>query len=229
MTTATLDFRKTARPVIPEWDMLSTTSSEIDRPERVADPGMVYETQKAYDIEVEYSQPSFPVEGDAVRVFVMDPVQNPIRLGYRDDEGHLEVVDWGLRVPLKEYRRLPQEIGRRFLGLYSGAISQSLDTDDLSALEKVSEQMDYRRFAASRILPRRLEATLVRKEPHMLIQFIDESNVKLNPALAQRLDVLQPGDRFSAWFKLDSENRVQDIQHITLLPAESLAADHADG
>lgn len=176
-----------------------------------------FESLTEFAIELEYDQPSFPVEGE-VMVHVFDPAKNPIRLGYHRETDKLEVIDWGLQIPIEEAHDLPRLIGRRFLELYSKATSGVLKEEERGWLQKVSEQMDYHRFAATRKLPRYREATLIRKQPWPLVQFIEEKNIRLDASLSAKLCVLNEGDRFGGWFKLDRKNKIVDIKHIVLLP-----------
>jgi hypothetical protein len=176
-----------------------------------------FEFEQVFDIEVDYGHTRFPIEGD-LSVHVVDPQHAPIRLGYSDENGTLEVIGWGLTVPIEESGDLPRRIGRRFLELYSKAVTGTLHPEERDWLRTISDQMDYHAFAAGRKLPRYREATLVRKSPVLLVQFIEDRNVKLDSALAAKLWSLDEGDRFGAWFTLDGNGNITDLNHIILLP-----------
>jgi hypothetical protein len=173
--------------------------------------------EQEFEIEIDYAVTSFPVEGD-ISVHVADPNKGPIRLGYSDKEETLEVIGWGISVPLEKAEELQRLIGRRFLELYSKAVTGSLKEEDRQWLRTVSEQMDYHSFAASRKLPRYREATLVRKSPVLLVQFLEDRNIKLDGSLTAKLTAIDEGDRFSAWFTSDGTGKIVDFQHVLRLP-----------
>ena len=130
----------------------------------------------------------------------------------------MEVIDWGLKISLEQSGDLPRLIGRRFLELYSKAVTDNLHSEERDWLKSISKQMDYHSFAAARKLPRYREATLIRKTPALLVQFLAEQNVRLDSALVTKLYALEEGDRFGAWFTLDGDGNIADFQHILLLP-----------
>jgi hypothetical protein len=173
--------------------------------------------EQEFEFQIDYAVTSFPVEGE-VSVHVADPKNEPIRLGYSDAEGTLEVIGWGMVVPLEKADELPRQIGRRFLELYSKAVTGALGEEDRKWLGTVSEQMDYHSFAASRKLPRYREATLVRKEPVLLVQFLEDRNVKLDSSLASKLTAIDDGERFSAWFTIKGNGEISDFNHVLRLP-----------
>ena len=174
--------------------------------------------EQEFEFEIDYAVTSFPVEGN-ISVHVADPKHAPIRLGYSDAEGLLEVVGWGMTVPLEKADELPRQIGRRFLELYSKAVTGSLREEDRKWLRTVSEQMDYHAFAASRKLPRYREATLVRKAPVLLVQFLEDRNIKLDKSLASKLTAIDDGERFAAWFTLEGNGDIVDFNHVLRLPS----------
>lgn len=173
--------------------------------------------EQEFKFTIDYAVTSFPVEGE-ISVHVADPKNAPICLGYSDADGSLEVVGWGISVPLEKAGELPRQIGRRFLELYSKAVTGSLRDDDRKWLRTVSEQMDYHSFAASRKLPRYREATLVRKDPVLLVQFLEDRNIKLNRSLAPKLTAIDDGERFAAWFTIDGRGEIVDFNHVLRLP-----------
>lgn len=181
------------------------------------DRGTDFSFLREFDFEIDYDFTTFPVEGE-VSVHVADPRRSPIRLGYHSEAGTLEVIDWGLTVQLEDSTELPRLIGRRFLELYSKAVTGYLHEEEREWLRKISEQMDYHAFAAARKLPRYREATLVRKEPTLLVQFIEDKNIKLDLQLASKLVAVEPGERFGAWFRLGGDGEVIDFEHVLLLP-----------
>ena len=173
--------------------------------------------EQEFEIEIDYAVTSFPVEGE-ISVHVADPKNGPIRLGYSDKEETLEVIGWGISVPLEKAEELQRLIGRRFLELYSKAVTGSLKEEDRQWLRTVSEQMDYHSFAASRKLPRYREATLVRKSPVLQVQFLADRNIWLDTSLAPKLTAIDQGDRFAAWFTSNGKGEIVDFNHVLRLP-----------
>lgn len=217
MSTALL--RESSVSGISRPEALDESQRQVE--ERVGsfdDLGADFTFLQEFDFEIDYDFTSFPVEGD-VFVHVADPQRSPIRLGYRTgEEETLEVIDWGLIVPLEQSTDLPRLIGRRFLELYSKAVTGYLREEEREWLRKVSEQMDYHAFAAARKLPRYREATLVRKSPVLMVQFIEDRNIHLDQRLAAKLVSIEPGERFGAWFRLGDNGEVTDFEHVLLLP-----------
>ncbi len=188
--------------------------------EREFAPGQLPETlsvEQEFALQVDYSHTCFPVEGN-ISVHVADPDKSPIRLGYSETEGTLEVIGWGMKLPLEKAQELPREIGRRFLELYSKAVTGCLRDEERKWLRSISEQMDYHAFAASRKLPRYREATLIRKEPVLLVQFLEDRNVKLDISLASKLTAVNCGERFAAWFTMNENGAISDLNHVLRLP-----------
>jgi hypothetical protein len=216
MSTALLQESSASRISRPE--ALDETQRQVE--ERVGsfdNVGADFTFLREFDFEIDYDYTTFPVEGD-VSVHVADPKRSPIRLGYHSEAGTLDVIDWGLTVKLEESTELPRLIGRRFLELYSKAVTGYLHEEEREWLRKISEQMDYHAFAAARKLPRYREATLVRKEPVLLVQFIEDRNIKLDPRLTSKLVAVEPGERFGAWFRLGDDGEVVDFEHVLFLP-----------
>lgn len=174
--------------------------------------------EQEFAIQIDYAVACFPVEGD-ISVHVADPKNAPIRLGYSDEEGLLEVVGWGMSVPLERADELPRQIGRRFLELYSKAVTGSLRDEDRKWLRTISEQMDYHGFAAKRKLPRYREGTLIRKTPVLLVQFLEDRNVRLEAGLASKLCAIDEGERFGAWFSMNGNGEIVDLNHVLRLPS----------
>jgi hypothetical protein len=217
MSTALLRESSSSRISRPE--ALDESQRQVE--ERVGsfdDLGADFTFLREFDIEIDYDYTTFQVEGD-VSVHVADPQRSPIRLGYHGgEEATLEVIDWGLIVPLEQSTELPRLIGRRFLELYSKAVTGFLREEEREWLRKISEQMDYHSFAAARKLPRYREATLVRKSPVLQVQFIEDRNIKLDTRLTSKLVSIEPGERFGAWFRLGDDGEVTDFEHVLLLP-----------
>lgn len=224
MTEATLKAEKNALTQDEPWTLQETSQLKNQDHKQDFNPSEPYRGIEEPDIEVDLAETSFPVtEGQVVKV--LNPNKNPVQILYKVKEEAFEVQGWELTVPLEDFPRLPQEIGRRFMQLYCASQDGTLAPEDEKALERVSEQMDYRDFAAKRLVPRRLEATMVRTEPVVLIEFLDDKHTKLPQELAMKLEVLKPGDRFAAYFDLDGDGKVLDIHHIDLLPTlDSLGA-----
>jgi hypothetical protein len=217
MSTAILEFAPSRKSEVWGKDVGNQSKTEeCALPQDELPSALVVEQE--FSFEIDYAVTRFPVEGE-ISVHVADPKNAPIRLGYSDTEGVLEVIGWGISVPLEKADELPRQIGRRFLELYSKAVTGSLRDVDRKWLRAVSEQMDYHSFAASRKLPRYREATLIRKEPVLLVQFLQDKNIKLNKCLAPKLTAIDDGERFAAWYSIDGNGEIVDFNHVLRLPS----------
>ncbi|MEX2607932.1 MAG: hypothetical protein WD708_11350 [Kiritimatiellia bacterium] len=214
---ATLNAESRTQHQEDPWTLRESGWQEDKMHDRDFNPAAPYHGVEEPDIEFEFAASNFPVtEGQFVKV--LNPNTNPVRILYKVKEEVFEVEGWGLTVPLEDFPKLPKEIGRRFLQLYCSSQDGTLSRDDEDALALVSQQIDYRGFAASRLIPRRLEATLVRTEPVAFLEFLDDKREKLPRELTEKLEVLKPGDRFAAYFQLNGDGKVLDIRHVDLLP-----------
>lgn len=173
------------------------------------------------DIEVEYATTVFPLEGERKL-----HVRKPLRFGYMDEAGTVEIIGWGLKVKFEDAIDLPVQIARRFLELFSRTqAGDNLGEQDEACFATICEQIDYRRFCAERDLPRYHEALLVRKNPP-LIRMLSEKNIRLSPAAAASLNLLKDGDYFGAYFTWDRQGEIQKIEHICFVPSpNSVLAD----
>jgi len=180
--------------------------------------------QQSVAIELEYATKAFPLGGDEKL-----HASAPLRFAYVDDAGTVEIVGWNLRVNLDEAKDLPRQIARRFLELFSKAGEGRLDEQEEASFDRVCEQIDYRRFCAGRALPHYREAMVVRKSP-ALIRYLGGANIRLEPGVASRLELVGEGEYFGGYFSLDREGRILDIRNIVLVPspAEILADDNPD-
>ncbi len=166
------------------------------------------------DFEVDCDQTVFPIEpGQTIKA------NQTLKLGYRRDKETLEVIGWGVAVDLGQYADIPRLVARRFLELFSKAMSRTATEQEIEVFEFVCQQVDYRSFVAARALPRYREAFLLVKEPHLQIEFRDGSKEKLSRDLSPHFRLLEPGDRFSALFKLDRSGAVVAVSNIAFLQA----------
>lgn len=175
----------------------------------------VFVATENFDIELVYADTIFPVEGSNSL-----KATTPLRLGYSDQDGTLEVIGWDLRVDLHGARELPRLIARRFLELYSKLWTDSLTETETTCFRHICNQIDYRAFTRSRELPKYHEAKLVRKVPCYL-EFLSLRAVPINPALLAKLHVLNEGDMFGAWFTVGADGTPIDIRNVMLLPKTS--------
>ena len=172
-----------------------------------------------FDIEVEY-RPGYIAMENGRFLQLTNPHSDPLRLGFRDEPGEIEVIGWGASVPVEDRANLIQHIGRRFFELYSRSIAGTLSEQDEACLDVASRQVDYRAYVAARAMPRYHEATLVRKKPALLIQFLDDRNIKLPGSFESALRLVNDGERFGAWFVTDREGEITAISNPILLQAE---------
>ena len=146
-------------------------------------------------------------------------VHKPLKLLYEEspDGDFLTVVGWDIKVPLAEANRLLQEVPRKFLELYSKGQQGRLSSREKEILSFISDCADYREFWASRRPLVYKEARLVRKTPVLLLDFSTGQSERLKTDLLKKLNVLQEGDYFSAFYKLGREGEVVDLERVELL------------
>jgi hypothetical protein len=205
--TATLANESTA---VAESDFVLHESKQTLRPADFSQESLV--AKKEFEIELTYAHTVFPVEGSNSL-----HVMQPLRLGYSDEDGTLDVIGWGLRVDLRGAQELPRLIARRFLTLYSKLWNDNLSEEESTAFRNICEQIDYRGFARTRELPRYREAKLIHKVP-CYVEFLDLKRVQIDSHLVPKFHVLDEGDLFGAWFTTDLDGKVVDIKNVMLLP-----------
>ncbi|MDB6118004.1 MAG: hypothetical protein JWO08_1785 [Verrucomicrobiaceae bacterium] len=207
--------------------LLGEGESQLQSQEHIADLSVLEEGKfvsvKEYDIEFETRPGLIPME-DGLFLQLTNPQTDPLRLGFLDEAAEVEIIGWGLRFPSEDRANLVGYLGRRFFELYSRSLSGLLTEQDEAALDVVSRQVDYRSYVAARAMPRYHEATLVRKTPVLLIQFLDDKNIKLPPALQSSLRLIQDGERFGAWFTTTRDGEITAITNPVLLSPVDEAA-----
>jgi hypothetical protein len=188
-------------------------SQQTSRPADFSQEKLV--AKEEFDMELVYAHTIFPVEGSSALT-----ATTPLRLGYDDKDGTLEVIGWDLRVDLLGAKDLPRLIARRFLELFSKMWTGFLSEKETKVFRNVCQQIDYRAFTRSRELPRYHEAKLVRKIPCYL-EFLSLKTVQIDPKLLPKFHVLNEGDMFGAVFTVDADGILVDIRNVTLLPKTS--------
>ena len=204
--------------------LMGLGESQVQTKEHVVDlpsleEGKFTSVKEDYDIEFECRPGHIPME-DHLVLQLRDPKNDPLRLGFHYDAAEVEVIGWGLRFPSEDRDNLVGYLARRFFELYSLSLSGTLTEQDEAALDVVSRQVDYRSYVAARAMPRYHEATLVRKTPVLLIQFLDDKNIKLPLALQSSLRLIKDGERFGAWFTTTRDGDITAISNPMLLPPE---------
>lgn len=165
------------------------------------------------DLEIEYAEKRFTIEPGVI----LEAYQ-PLKLGYHNDDGMLEVIGWGLEVPLGQGHSLTDLIAKRFLDLYSRSQRQLLSNEEALQFSEICSQVDYRAFCAARRMPQWQEAWLVRKQPICFLDFGSGKLVKISPEVAKSLRLFDPGTYFGAWFSTDRDESIELIQHAEPLP-----------
>lgn len=213
MVVTTLDAAS-PRSEGPSWDPIGDYQRQI-RHREVAMPAPEegFVSRPNIEVEVEYTQRTIPIaESTFLRIV------RPLVLRYSGQSDQIEVEGWGISVGWDGIQELPRRIGRRFLDLFSRSQIGTLTEQEEACLQAACRHVDYFDFVASRSLPRYMEATLVRKSPKLLVQFLEDRNVALPVRLATDLDVLDEGDRFGAYFTLDRDENVIGLRNVILLP-----------
>ncbi len=168
------------------------------------------------DLEIEYGEQRFMIEpGVVLEAF------NPLKLGYHNDKGTLEVIGWDIQVPLGEGRSLADVIAKKFLDFYSKSQHGGLTEVEAFRFSEMCAQVDYRGFCAARRMPHWQEAWLVRKQPHYFLNFGSDKLIKVDGETSSALRLLDVGTYFGAWFTIDRDGSITRIQHPEALPQPS--------
>ena len=165
------------------------------------------------DLEIEYAEKRFAIEPGVVL-----EAHQPLKLGYRNSDGMLEVVGWGIEVPLGDGHSIADLISRRFLDLYSRSQHGTLSDEEALNFSEICSQVDYRSFCASRRMPQWQEAWLVRKQPVGFLDFGTGKLVKISAEASRALRLFDAGTYFGAWFSTDREGLIEQVQHAEPLP-----------
>ncbi len=109
-------------------------------------------------------------------------------------------------------------MARRFLELFSKAEAGRLSEQDETDWMSIVERVDYAAFCADRAAPQYMEGKLIRHQPKCRVEWHDGAVENLKPEAARALRILQEGDYFGAYVKMDREGQVNLLERLTLLP-----------
>ena len=196
---------------LAEYATPKSSAAEPTSRSEQARPGV-----QEFDVELILDRRVF---GDSPETRIQLSRGHSLRLGLDDVNGTVEVIGWGIRVPVKDRATLPRLIARRFLALYSAGLERRLSEQEEACLARISEQVDYRAFVEARRRPVYREATFFRRGGNLQLEFLRDRKVKVPSALHGVLADLDDGDRFGAYFATDAKGELVRIENIVLLPS----------
>jgi hypothetical protein len=130
-----------------------------------------------------------------------------------------EVVGWNLRLPYGRQTEIGRELIRKFLRLHARAERLQLDEHEEAEWAEIAKRVDYRRFSIDRSPPRYVEGFLVeRSDTISKIKWHDNVIERVTGAPAAALQLLEPGERFTALARFGENNALLDITNVTPAP-----------
>jgi len=155
-----------------------------------------------------------PLEGGRLLLHLYDDSVVAVDHVQRD----CEVLGWGIRVQPQDVDHIDKLMARRFLELFSKAEAGRLSEQDETDWMSIVERVDYAAFCADRAAPQYMEGKLIRHQPKCRVEWHDGAVENLKPEAARALRILQEGDYFGAYVKMDREGQVNLLERLTLLP-----------
>lgn len=130
--------------------------------------------------------------------------------------GMLEVVGWGIQLPITQAEDVPRQIARKFLSLFSKANNLTISDAEKMEWLFICDQVDVAHFSIDRSAPQYMEGTLTRKYPPS-VEWHDGTVEHLPANLAANFFALESGDNFSAFVKVGKNQSTLSIERINLI------------
>jgi hypothetical protein len=172
-----------------------------------------YEPPERKCVEYAFNQTVFPLDDGKTLIRILQPLV--LRIFAPNLE--FEVKDWGIKMKIGEAANLPRQISRQFLSLFSKAERDQLDASEKVVWLRILDQTDYHQFIIDRSSPHYMEGTLLRKEPFYEVEWHDGSKERISSYVAASLEILEIGDRFSAYIKTGVDKQSLSIEKLTFL------------
>lgn len=130
--------------------------------------------------------------------------------------GMLEVVGWGIKLPIMQADDIPRQIARKFLILFSKATNQTISEAEKAEWLSICDLVDVTQFSIDRSSPQYMEGTLTKKYPPS-IEWHDGTVEHLPTNFAANFFALEAGDSFSAFVKIGKGQTTLGIDRISLI------------
>jgi hypothetical protein len=135
------------------------------------------------------------------------------------------VEDWGIEMDYFNLPQLPREAARRFMRLLNDAENELLNECDRVAWLRISDYVDFQQFSIERSAPRYMEGTLRSNASVVIVEWHDGGRETLDWDVAQALSEVNLGERFSAFVKLDRNDKTMAMERVSLLGSLSQQED----
>lgn len=169
--------------------------------------------------QFEFEQKLITLEGGHSQI----RLRKPLLLQIDPNTLKFAVKDWGIQMECVQLDKLPRELARKFLRLWSAADSENLTEAEQADFVRIADYVDFQEFSISRSTPHYMEGTLHHRGNTVLVEWHDGSREVLDWAVSRALNEVDPGERFSAFVKLGKENNSLAIERVSLLrsPADN--------
>jgi hypothetical protein len=157
-------------------------------------------------------QTVIPLEGGQNCLRLLKPITLSII-----QNGRCQVKDWGIEIDISEVPYLPREIARKFLFLLAAAEGERLEEKDQANLVEISAYIDFRQFSIDRSPPRYQEGIVCSNQEKVIVEWHDGKREILSEKPARALDLVNVGEKFSAFVKLGNHDKAVAIDRVSLL------------
>jgi hypothetical protein len=134
-----------------------------------------------------------------------------------------KVEGWDISVEVANAGEIPREMGRTFMKLWRKSQHQLLTEQDEALWASLVDQVDVARFSRDQENPRYMEAQLLEAGAKPMIRLHDGSQARLRTEDSSQLVLINKGEWFSAYIKLDARGEVISFDKPVLigtLPSE---------
>ena len=160
----------------------------------------------------QFEQTVFPFEGGQQILKLTKPLELKM-----NSEGTLFTVkDWGIE--LDALWDIPREVVRKFLYLFSKAEKNCLSEQEQAEWLAVSDYLDFKQYTIDRSPPRYMEGTLCSQSNKVIVEWHDGKRETLKTEVAKSLDMIDPGEHFSAFVKLGANDTAMQIERVSMRP-----------
>ncbi|HXT41688.1 MAG TPA: hypothetical protein VN887_16900 [Candidatus Angelobacter sp.] len=132
----------------------------------------------------------------------------------------LEIRGWNVRLPWQRGGEISREIIRKFLFLLRKAERKELSKHEEREWEEISRQADYRRFCVEHAPAIFTEGRLLAATPADLeIEWHDGTKEVVPRSVAKSLELLNPGESFTALANFGEGNKLVSISQVAPAPS----------
>jgi len=130
------------------------------------------------------------------------------------------VEGWNISLPLDQIADLSRQICRKFVTLWGKAQRRCLSVGEHDEWLGVLDKVDYTEFSIERSEARVYEGLLLRKRPILHVEWSDGERVKLPQRFAGELEIVDPGELFTARVRLGRNEQIQSLENVIIIGRE---------